>query len=77
MHKKHLLIMLACCLLPIAGIVVVAGFNVPLGTVGTFAFLLICPLGHLLMMRSMGHKEHHQNTSSVSDNPAVEDVSKR
>lgn len=69
--------MLVGCLLPVAGIVAVAVFNVPLGTVGTFALLLLCPLGHFLMMRGMGHKDHRQNTSGGSDNPAIEDVSKR
>jgi len=75
-NKKHLWIMLAGCLVPLAAILAVAVFKVPLGTVGIFALLLLCPLGHLLMMRGMGHKEHHHN-AAASDKSTAEDAGKR
>ena len=51
--------MLACCLLPVAAIVDVSVFKVPVGTLGLYALLLLCPLGHFFLMRGMDHKEHH------------------
>lgn len=76
MGKKHLWIMLACCLLPVAAIVAVSVFNVPVGTLGLYALFLLCPLGHFLLMRGMGHNTHHQKTSG-SDNPTIEDIKKQ
>lgn len=68
MNKKHLLIMLACCLLPIAGLALIAFFKIPTSTVLWGAMLLICPLSHLLMMKFMGH-DH--NARQPADNPAA------
>jgi hypothetical protein len=65
MNKKHALIMLACCLVPIAGFVLVSAFNIPLKSVFYFAMILLCPLSHLLMMKYMGHGEGHQHTDSM------------
>lgn len=62
MNKKHFWIMLACCLLPVAAIVAVSVFNVPAGTLGLYALLLLCPIGHFLLM-GMGGKGHHQKTA--------------
>lgn len=53
--SKHSLIMLLCCLIPIAAFVLISVFNVPLSTLGTVALVLLCPLMHLLMMRGMSH----------------------
>ena len=76
MTKKHLWIMLACCLLPVAAIVAVSVFKVQVGTLGLFALLLLCPVGHLLMMRGMGDKGHHQKTTDPG-NPTIEDINKQ
>ncbi|MDO8687165.1 MAG: hypothetical protein Q7K41_01105 [Dehalococcoidales bacterium] len=71
MTKKHLWIMLACCLLPVAALVAVSVFKVPVGTLGLYALLLLCPLGHFLLMRGMGHR-HQEKPGS----PAIEDIKK-
>ncbi|MFH0941982.1 MAG: hypothetical protein V1823_03035 [Chloroflexota bacterium] len=73
MKKKHLGLMLACCLLPVAAIVAVSVFNVPVGTLGLYALVLLCPIGHLLLMRGMGDKGHHQKTANPG-NPTIEDI---
>lgn len=55
MSKKHILMMLACCLVPVVGLALVYFFNIPISKVLWGAMILICPLSHLLMMRFMGH----------------------
>ncbi len=53
-HKKHVLIMLACCLVPFALILVVSVFGLSLGVLQPlvpFALALLCPLMMIFMMR--------------------------
>jgi len=67
MKRKHLVIMLLCCLVPVIGLAVVWYFKVPIGTVGTIGLLLLCPIGHLVMMKFMGghdHGDHQPQTGS-------------
>ncbi|MCL5960212.1 MAG: DUF2933 domain-containing protein [Chloroflexi bacterium] len=52
---NHTLLMVICCVVPMAFLAAVFVFNVPLGTIGTFAILMLCPLMHLFMMKGMGH----------------------
>lgn len=65
MNKKHTLIMLACCLVPLAGLILISVFNIPLKSVFYFALILFCPLSHILMMKFMGHGEGHQHGDSM------------
>ena len=69
MTKKHILIMLACCLLPIVGLALLVLFKIPTSTVLWGAMFLLCPLSHLLMMKYMGH-EH--NASHTSEHPTAQ-----
>lgn len=55
MNRKHLLIMLACCLIPIVALAAIFVFKIPANSVIYFGILLLCPALHLLMMRNMGH----------------------
>ena len=50
--KNHTLAMILCCGIPLVGILVLSSLGI-LGSWGYYALLLICPLGHLLMMRGM------------------------
>lgn len=47
---------LAGCLAPLAAVMAIWVFNVPVNTVLLVGALLLCPLGHLLMMRGGEHK---------------------
>ena len=51
-HKHHILAMILCCAIPMIGILVLAWMGV-LGSWGYIALILICPLGHVFMMRAM------------------------
>jgi len=50
--KNHALAMILCCGIPIVGILALSSLGI-LGSWGYYAFMLICPVGHLLMMRGM------------------------
>jgi hypothetical protein len=65
--KSHLLLMLACCLIPMAGIAAILFFQVPTSSVLYVGLLLLCPLLHVVMMRGMGHDHDpaRQETSHV------------
>jgi uncharacterized membrane protein len=70
MSKKHLLIMLACCLIPIAALMAIFVFKVAVSAVFYGVIMLFCPLSHLLMMKFMGHdhkqqqiQEHHHSAT--------------
>lgn len=62
MNRKHVVLMLLCCLIPIGILSAVVLLRIPLGSVLTYALVLACPLAMLLMMRTMGHDRgaaHH------------------
>ena len=74
MNRKHMLIMLACCLIPIAALAAFFVFKIPLNSIVVVGLVLICPLSHLLMMKFMmpdhDHptpQEHSQQTSIGKD----------
>lgn len=58
MSGRHGLIMLLCCLIPVAAIAAITLFHIPLSTVLVAGLLLLCPLSHVFMMRRMGGHSH-------------------
>lgn len=69
--KKHVLLMLACCLVPLAGLAAILVFNVPVNTVLLVGLALFCPLAHRLMMAFLP-QDHaaHDHTASARRLPA-------
>lgn len=69
MSKKHILIMVACCLIPLVALTAIFLFKIPVSTVVLAGLALLCPLSHLFMMKYMGHEHeevHHQVQPKVS-----------
>ena len=75
MKKSHIWLMILCCLIPIAAITAVYLFNIPLSSVLLYGFVLLCPLSHVLMMKSMGHDhsstEPHSQHQHHASSPVV------
>jgi hypothetical protein len=69
MGKKHILIMLACCLIPLFALTAIILLKIPVRTVVLAGLALLCPISHLLMMKYMGHEHgemHQDETSKIS-----------
>jgi uncharacterized membrane protein len=64
MTKKHIFIMLACCLFPIAIFGASLILKISVNTVLLLALVLVCPLSHLLLMKYLGHD--HQIKRNLS-----------
>ena len=67
MHKKHMLLMLVCCLVPIAGIIAISTLSIQVTSVVQIALVLMCPLMMLVMMLTMGdhgHGHRHEDSSA-------------
>ncbi len=59
---RHMLLMVACCLIPLALIAAVSLFGFSLGSLSAllpYALALLCPLMMLWMMRGMQHDARH------------------
>ena len=52
---KHAIFMVICCLIPIIGIAILAVSGVVRGW-GYYALILLCPLGHYVMMSLANRK---------------------
>ncbi len=69
MSKKHVFVILLCCLIPVAALGAIFLFNIPVNSVLLFALILVCPLSHLLMMKFLPHDVGHiNNHGSVQAN---------
>jgi len=77
MKKSHLLIMILCCLIPVAALAAIYLFNVPVNSVLLFGLILLCPISHLLMMKFMGHDHSHGETPEEHANCHAQPVEVR
>ena len=64
--QNHFLAMVLCCAIPIVGILVLSAFGV-LGSWAYLLMILICPLGHIFMMRGMHSNSKDAELISVPD----------
>jgi len=69
--KNHALAMILCCAIPIVGILALSSLGV-LGSWGYYALILLCPLGHIFMMRGM----HSKSKDNATMQPRIEHVDK-
>jgi hypothetical protein len=78
MSKKHVLIMIACCLIPVAAAAAIFLFKIPVNKVLLFGLFLLCPLSHVLMMGMMGHGNHegheHRQSSETASKPSPKEL---
>ncbi len=61
--RRHTLLMVLGCLIPVVALAAIYLFRVPVPTVLIYAIFLLCPLSHILMMAFMG-RAHKQPTSA-------------
>ena len=66
--QNHFLSMVICCAAPLIAILALSSLGV-LGSWGYYGLLLLCPLGHLLMMRSM-----HTGHSAAKAKPEIKQI---
>ncbi len=78
---KRMLLMLACCVIPIVGILAIGVFGISIGPLDGLlrtAIALLCPLMMLFMMRSMmqgqGQADHHHQELKQKLPPAMNQV---
>ena len=70
---NHALLMVICCVVPMAFLAAIFVFNIPIGTVGLFVIMLLCPLMHVFIMRGMGHGDQQAGChgGTRADEPGV------
>jgi len=65
-RRSHVLLMLLCCLLPLAAIAAVFLIGLPVSTVVLAGLVLLCPLSHVWMMT---RRQHESSSGAHLDHP--------
>jgi hypothetical protein len=71
MNTRHLLIMLACCLIPITLLVAIGVLGIPFSSLSPllpYALVLLCQLMMVFMIRGMSHD--HSAADTQKHDPA-------
>ena len=68
LKQNHSLAMVLCCAIPVIGILALSASGA-LGSWAYFLVILLCPLGHIFMMRGM-HSSHAGQTAQ----PEVKEI---
>lgn len=66
MNKKHIILMVLGCVVPIVIIFILFTIGIPLNNLLLFAIILICPLSHIFMMKMM---MNHGNNNHINHTP--------
>lgn len=78
--NRHMLLMLLCCLVPIALIVTVTLFRISFGALTPylpFVMVLLCPLMMFFMMRGMIGQDHAGEESQHAQPPQTTPITDR
>ena len=75
MSKKHLILMILGCVVPMGVFFVLFSLGIPLNKLFFFVLLLLCPLSHIFMMRGMKHHGHDDPASESTKLEARENKS--
>lgn len=64
--NRHMLLMILCCLIPVAALGAIFVLKIPVPQVLTYGLILLCPLSHFLMMGLMGRGQHNHAADAVT-----------
>ncbi len=61
--KRHVLLMILCCLVPAVALAAIFVLKIPAPQVLTYGLILLCPLSHVLMM---GRRQNDRAADAAS-----------
>ena len=68
--NRHMLLMVLCCLIPVAALGAIFVLKIPVPQVLTYGLILLCPLSHVLMMGLMGRGQQ-DHTADAATGPSA------
>src|SRR5512139_3070071 len=63
--NRHMLLMILCCLIPVAALGAIFILKISAPQVVTYGLILLCPLSHVLMMGLMGRGQRSQRANET------------
>lgn len=75
MNRKHLLLMIIGCLLPLVALIAILVFQIKVSSLVLFGLILLCPVMHLWMMRD--HTKHQTVQETIEKPELIESITKR